>query len=154
MGVRHGDEAGVGGFPDQRVETGEVDVVRQEHQVARVDIGVHGARGVRQDQRLGAQRLQHLQRQAHRVAPAAFVVMRAAAEDGDAGALQIADDELGIVARDARMGKARAGRCSRSRPVDLLGEVPEAGAEDEADLRRDVRPGAVADQGGEVLSVP
>jgi hypothetical protein len=75
--------------------------------------------------RLGPQRLQHLQRQAHRVAFAAFVVMRAAPEDGDAGALKIADDELGIVARHPRMGKARQlGVVDRS-AVDLVGQVPE-----------------------------
>jgi hypothetical protein len=37
--------------------------------------------------------------------------------------------------------------------VDLLRQMPEAGAEDEADLRR-LNTRAVADQGGEVLSVP
>jgi hypothetical protein len=153
VGVGHGDEAGVGGFPDERVETGEVDVVRQEHQVAGVDVGMHGACGVGEDQGLGAEGLEDLERQAHGVAPAAFVVMRAAAEDGDASALQIADDEFRVVARDARVRETGQVGVVDGDTVDLLGEVAEAGAEDEAEARRDV-PGAVADQGGEILSVP
>jgi hypothetical protein len=128
-------------------------VVGQQHQVARVDIGVHGARGVGQDQMLGPQRLQHLERQAHRVALAAFVVMRAAAEDGDAGALQIADDELGVVARHPRMGKARQVGVVDRNAVDLVGQMPEPEPRTRPIFGRST-PGAVADQGGEVLSVP
>jgi hypothetical protein len=51
------------------------------------------------------------------------------------------------------MGKARQVGVVDGSAVDLVGQMPEAGAEDEADLRG-VRPRAVADQGGEVLSVP
>ena len=40
--------------------------------------------GIGQDQPLATQRLEHLERQAHRVAPAGFVVMGPPAKDGNA----------------------------------------------------------------------
>jgi hypothetical protein len=64
----------------------------------------------------------------------------------------VADHEFGIVARDAGMRETGQVGVVDGDAVDLLRQMPEAGAEDEADLRR-LNTRAVADEGGEVLSV-
>ncbi len=59
--------------------------------------------------------------------------MGAAAEDRDPHAFEVADDELGLVAGDAGMGKPGQVGIVDRHAVDRSGEVAEAGAQHEAE---------------------
>jgi hypothetical protein len=128
-------------------------VVGEAHDAARRHVHPKRTGGVREDQDLGAQRLERLEGQAHRGGVAAFVVVGAAPEDGDAASLQVSHDEVGAVARDAGMGEAVEVAVGNGGSVDRLREVAEARAEDQAHAHRFLaRVGA--DVGGEGVSVP
>ena len=50
--------------------------------------------------------------------------MRAPTESRDANALKIADDEVGIMARDARMREPRQLGIGDGRAIDRIGQMP------------------------------
>ena len=65
MGGGHRDKTGIGFLADQRVQAGKVDVIVQQHQIARPNIGAQASRRIGHDQMVRPQRLKEVQRWAH-----------------------------------------------------------------------------------------
>jgi len=120
-------------------------VVRQQHQVARPDVGAQAARRVGGDQRFRPQRRQNLQRQTHRRRVAAFVVMGPAAKHRDTHAFQITHHQLRVVPGHAGMRKAGQIGVVDGRAFDRRRKVPEPGAEDQPQPHG-LHPGAMPHQ--------
>jgi hypothetical protein len=149
----HGHEARLGRLADQGVEPREIDVIGQAHDLARGHARVQRPGGIGGDHRLGAQRLEHLQRQAHDVAAARLVIMGAAAEDGHALALELSDHQLRHMARHARRGKALELVIGDRDAIDRARQMAQPRAQDQPQPHRRVARD-LADGRGEVLSVP
>ena len=64
--------------PDQRIVAEQVDVVGNQHQVARRPLRMHAAARVRHDERRRAQRAQHAHRERHLLQRVALVAVKAA----------------------------------------------------------------------------
>ncbi len=136
-GQRH--EAIGAGVADQRVRSREIDVVGDGDQRRRRPVQLEAAGGVGDEQRLAAEALERVDRDAHGGGVAALVIMAAALEERDPFAFDRADDEPPGVALDARHGKA-----GKLRIADLdgvrrfLGERAEARTEHDAERRQAV----------------
>jgi hypothetical protein len=138
------------GSPDQRVQAREVDVVGQAHDVARGHVGAQEPAAFVRIRISAPSAFSTSSGRRMAAGSPCFVVMGAAAEDGDALAFELAHDEVGAVARDAGVGEARQVGIGDGVAVDALRQMAEAGAEDEAHRTGAFRPGMRADPGGEV----
>ena len=85
---------------------------------------------------VGPQRFQKLERGAHRGRIAVFIVMLPRAKDGDAHPFQRADHKVGVVARDAGMGKARKVAVGDRHAIHRPGQMAKARAKDQAKANR------------------
>ena len=82
-------EAAVGRLADQRTQPRVVDVIRNQHQVARRNVGPERAAGIRHEERVDAKRGKNFEWQAHRVCAALFIIVFPSAQNGDIDALQL-----------------------------------------------------------------
>ena len=131
-------------MPEQRVHTGEVDVVSDGHQRARRHIEAQAAGSVGQHQRLAAQRRHGLDRKQHAVGLTELVIVCAPAQHGDGQRVDPAEAQRSGVAAYRGLRKARQlghRETARSR-LDLVGKAAEAGPHTTATFG--VKPGARA----------
>ncbi len=114
-------------------------MVGDRDQRRRRPVQLEAAGGVGDQQRLAAEALERVDRDAHGGGVAALVIMAAALEERDPLAFDRADDEPPGMALDARDGKARQFRIGElDRVLRFLGERPEARAEHDAERRQAV----------------
>ena len=105
---------------DQRISEHQVDVIANQHQIARLPEAVHAARGVRDDQRSRAERVNDAHRKAGEADIVALVHVKPAGERDDELSRERAGDQRPGVAGDGRRRKARECReteSSRSRSI-------------------------------------
>ena len=103
----HRHEARIRRLADQGIGAREIDMIRQQHQRSGRHLGAQAARRIGQDQPPAPQRLQQLQRRAHGIGAAGFIVMRPPAQHGHPPRLQLTDHQLRHMPRNPRMRKAR-----------------------------------------------
>jgi len=120
----------------QRRDAHHVDVVVDDHQIARFPLRVGAAGGVGEEDGLRAEALQQEERRGDGFPARTFVVVAAALEDEGFDAGGFAPDETAGVAGDA--GLAQAGNLfvgQHAERFEGIGDVAEAGAENHAELR-------------------
>ena len=94
--------------PAERVRADQVEVVGQADEIARPELGLHPARGRGQDQRLDSQELEHADRETSpRRRSMALVIVEPALEHDQPRAVELADDEVALMAGDG--GRAGSG---------------------------------------------
>ena len=128
-------------------------MVAEQHQIAGWNIWPQRPGGVGDDQRLGPQRLQHRERQSHRIGAAIFIIMLAATKHRDADTFQHPDGQFRVVPRHTGMGKARQVGIVDRHPIHHRREVAKARAKDKPQPHR-CRTSTVADQGGNRFNAP
>jgi hypothetical protein len=102
----------------------DVEVVGDHHQVARGKAFVETARGVGDDQHVGAESPQHAHGKGDVAQAVALIEVHPAAHRGHGNALQLAHDELAGMARNRGNGKMRdIGERHHDWRVDLVGQV-------------------------------
>ena len=125
----------------ERVVAQQIDVVGDEHQVARVPQRVHAAAGVRDDEDARAESPQHAHGERDLLEGVALVAVEPALHRDHAPAGEGPEQELAGVTLDGREGKPRdllVGDARRDR--ELAGEAAQAGAEDDRDVGNELRP--------------
>ena len=108
------------GVADQRVRSREIDVVGDGDQRRRRPVELEAAGRVGDQQRLAAEALERVDRDAHGGRVAALVIVAAALEERDPLALDRADDEppgMALDARDGKAGKLRIAELGRRPPL-------------------------------------
>ena len=106
IAIDHVGEAPVGRLADQGVHAGIVDVVADEHQIARTEALVDRAGGIGQQQGLCAEVRHRFKRRTHGSGIAVFVVVLTPGEHYYALAAEGADQQIAAMARNAATGKA------------------------------------------------
>src|SRR5581483_5650570 len=130
----------------KRVVGHEVDVVVDDHEVARAERGVQASAGVREDDRVDPPRLEHAHREGDLPHVVALVVVQASLHDRHGLARERADDELSRMPRDgAALPPGDAVVRDPIRLSDLVGERAEPAAEHDRDRGLLLRP--LADRG-------
>ncbi len=132
-GTRGDAEAGFVG-PDGGVHAGEVDVVGDRDETALGQVGADAASGVGDDEGAAAEEAEDAGGEGHLGHGVALVGVDAALHDRDGDAVDVAEDELAGVSDDGGLGEVRdLGVGDRDLFLDAIGEVAEAGAEDDPD---------------------
>ena len=122
--------------PARTFSAAEVDVVRDQHQLARADLGPQGARRVGQHQDLGAGAVERAHGRAQLIEVAALVEVRSALQQRHRDATELAQHHMAAVTLDRGPRKARqllVGHLDRL--ADGLGDHAETRAEHDADAR-------------------
>ena len=101
-----GPEAVIVSTP-QRVVAHQVDVIFNDHDVGELELVVHAARGIGQQQNLDPQCLHHADREGHLLHGVTFIEMEASLHRHDVEPLQAPADQLPGVRFDSRFGKVR-----------------------------------------------
>src|SRR5262249_9642792 len=121
---------------DEWVVPHEVDVVLDDHDVALGPLRIHAAAGVADNENLAAQRLHHTDGEGDLLEGVAFVSVKAAFHRDDRLSGQFPADEAAGVGNHGRLREMWYFLVAKDRlAADLLGESPEAGAENDADTR-------------------
>ena len=122
---------------DKRVHPHEIDVIADDHKVARTERRIDSARGVREEECLATHPPQDLDRQHDRFPSRALVVMAASAPCGDQLARMTVKNEL--AAMTLHRGRPESGDVrvldAHQDLVDLQGLAPAAPQQD-AEIRR------------------
>ena len=129
--------------PDQRIIAEQVDVVGEEHEVAREPQRMHPARDVGDDQCLRAQRPEHPHRESDLLQRVALVAMEAALHDREFAFPHRAEQQAAGVRLDRRRresGDLRIGDRGLGGGLQLVGERTKAGTQDHRDLWNDRGP--------------
>ena len=105
--LMHVGEARSGGevLAAQRVLGEEVDVVGDNHQLANLELGVHAAGGIADEERLDAQLIHHANGERHLLHRVALVEVETTLHGHDVLAAQTSEDELAGVALDGGDGE-------------------------------------------------
>ena len=124
---------------DERIVAEQVDMILDQGDRARLDLGAERAGGVGQDQRVAAERLQRARQYVDGSSRHALVQMDAALQTGDLDAAEAAEHQPSGVALDAGARKARqVGIVDRRGVLDRGRDPVEPGAQDQTDPRRAV----------------
>ena len=131
--------------PPERAEVEELDMVGDEHQIARGILGVHRARGVRHDHRLRAKQADNAAGVGGVLHRVALVAVHAALHDRHALAAQLAENEAALVSRRGGRAEVRDVRIAYAGArLDAVAEKAQAAAEHQqylgteiAEVRRD-----------------
>ena len=141
-----GTEGGVG--------AGEVDVIGDSNEAALLVAGVDASGGVGDDEGFRAEQTEDAGGEGDFGERVAFVGVDAALHDGDGNSGDGAENELAGVAFDGGLREVwDVGVGNGGGIFDLRREVAEAGAEDDAEARRQRREGADVGYGGDGLGV-
>ena len=120
----------------------EVEMVGDEHQLARLEAVVDSADSVREDERADAEQAEHADAEDDLGGRDALVEVGAATHDGDRNAAEGAEDEPARVADGCRMRPAGDVLVrDLDHVLDCVREGAETAAEHDADRRRRLRPG-------------
>ncbi|EAU68224.1 hypothetical protein STIAU_7729 [Stigmatella aurantiaca DW4/3-1] len=139
--------------PRQRVPPGEVDVVGDDHQIPRRELGMDAPRGVRHHQGLDAQRAQDPRGQGHLGGRIALVGMHPALHRHHGRRPHLPQHQPARVARHRGVGKVgqfRVGNDHLAR--EAVGERPQTTAQDDAERGRQA-PRALPDGLGRLLDL-
>ena len=121
--------------PPERAKVEELDVVGDEHEVARLIVCVHSARGVRHDHRLRAKQANDANGVGSVLHGVALVAVHSALHDRDALAAKRSEDEAALVSRRGGGVEVRnVGIAHKDGIFDLIAEKAEAAAEHEQHL--------------------
>jgi len=128
---------------DERILARQVEVILDQHQIARLKRRVDAAGGVRHHQRMHAERLHDAHGKRHRLGGISFIQVESPVHQQDGASGGLADDEFARVSRHRRHRKVRNFAIrNRRRAFHRLRQHAESGAENQPDLRARVRPAA------------
>ena len=91
----------------------EVDMVRDDHQVAHMEVGIHTSRGIADEERLDLQRTHDAHRERHLLHGVALIEMETALHGHDVLASEFAKDQFSCMTlyrRDGEMGNILIGK--------------------------------------------
>ena len=134
--------------PDQRIGH-QVDMVGDDHQVARAERCIDAARGVRDEQEADAEQPHDADREGHLLHRIAFVVVEPSLHGHDAAAARLAENQTSLVPLDRRDGEAgNVLVIERMARLDPVGEIAQPRAEHDAHLGREISGRGPDERGG------